>query len=517
MDSLIDLIVLLVKYLAKRRREAAARASSVRAGPASRSAPAAKPPQRQAAPRSTLGSVKVERALLTILEAAEKEAETCAAEEANERFVDTLLRSIAGPARSVLSSLRNNSAGAIPQAERAVEALAFLLRVTSELAAQRRNPEKLLLLGDADALAEACYRPLVEHARGNGIRLLSSRAATFLGEKELAIFTSFIPTGLAPIMLPSAWATEIGWWPALAHEIGHDFHASVVGLDAELHFRSGLPHGGQLPAAEALVGPADVRAAYGAWLPELFADLFGTLMLGAAYVTTMVWAFADSKNIPRVLAALPKDPNAWQTYDEHPPAHLRVVLACRQLATMGFPGEARVLEDEWRHRHGMPDALLLPTRDKAVLHVAEEPYVAFGAALTAYIYQTGFETLAGFSLRSMPGLDLGPREHQAAVEVRDVFLDGRTASTSDPRCLIAGAVLAWKDRPALSARVLRAARATIPAVGVSREQLRLRVARDAESAGGATTPVNDAALWRHAFLLGEALAPPSWSKLQRRL
>jgi hypothetical protein len=91
---------------------------------------------------------------------------------------------------------------------------------------------------------------------------------------------------------------------------------------------------------------------------------------------------------------------------------------------------------------------------------------------------------------------------------------GREAETRDPRCLIAGAVLAWKDRPALSARVLAAARATIPSVGVSRRQLRLRAAR---GAGGLDPSETEASLWRDAFLLGEALAPPRGSKIQRRL
>lgn len=465
---------------------------------------------------SALGSVKYERALAKIVERAEAEATRCAIEEQNERLVDTLSRCIAGRARTAMGRLRRkDTPAAILDAERVVGELSFLLEVTSDLANQRRDPEKLLLLGDADALAEACYRPLFEHARGAGIRLLTSRAVTFLGDKDLGIFTGFIPTGLAPIILPTAWATEIGWWPALAHEIGHDFHASVVGFDTELRRRTGFADGRGLPGPKRGLTQADVTAAHAAWLPEIFADLFGTMMLGSAYVTTMMWKFADPKSPARVVTVQPVAADEWTEYDEHPPAHLRVVLSCRLLATIGFPVEARALEDEWRQRHESPEVLLVPTRGKTFYTVTERPYLECGEALIAGIYQWGFSSLAGFSLRSIPGLDLGPREHQAALEAKDVFLAGQPSATPDPRCLIAGAVLAWKERPALSARVLRAARATIASVGVSRAQLRLRAAREEEGTLDPTTA--DAQAWREAFLLGEALAPPAGSRLMRRL
>jgi hypothetical protein len=482
--------------------------------------PAPKPmmPTAASPPPKAIGlaSVKLSRTLLAIQADAEREAERCAAEEQNERFADTLNRYVARRARAAVERLKVETPQAVREAEQLVAELTFVMAVTTEMAGQRRDADRLMLLGDADALAEACYRPLFEFARGSGVRLRSSRAATLLGDKDLAIFTGFIPAGLAPIILPAAWSTEVRWWPALAHEIGHDFHASVIGFDTELRRRAGLPDSIALPRPNVRLTKNDLDAAYAAWLAEIFADAFGTLMLGAAFVTTMIWAFADAKDPSSVVVVTPlaQGPRVPPVYEEHPPAHLRIVLACRLLSAIGFPREAEQLEADWRRRHNGPESLYVPNRAGGWYQVPETPYVAYGEALVEALYLAPSASLGGVSLRSIPGLDLGPREHQAALDARDAFLAGQEADTRDPRCLIAGAVLAATDRPALAARVLVAARATIPSVGVSARQLRLRRARDAS---GGTSAELGASLFQEAFLLGEALAPPRGSKLRRRL
>src|SRR6185369_13228326 len=97
------------------------------------------------------------------------------------------------------------------------------------------------LLGDADALAEACYRPIVDYCDQRAIKLISDRTATAIGGDKLFILRFDDPSGLAPIVLPANWSTEIGWWPALAHEIGHDFFNSVANLELELRKELRLP------------------------------------------------------------------------------------------------------------------------------------------------------------------------------------------------------------------------------------------------------------------------------------
>jgi hypothetical protein len=440
------------------------------------------------------------------------EAARCAVEEANRRFAPTL----AGFLPRVLDNARRRLAA---EGARAALPIGHLLNrlqsifdTVAMLAEQRRDRELALLLGDSDALAEACYGPVIAFARGHGIRLASEDTATFVGDKSLAIWLGFDATGLAPIVLPSDWAAQIAWWPALAHEIGHDFHASVTGLDRELRVRLSLPANRGLPDGRWQLTTTDVDAAFAAWLPEIFADCFGTLMLGPAFVHTMIWSFADPERPQSVRVIVPD--GARSGFEEHSFSHLRVLLACNLLSEIGFPADADHLEADWRRRHKHADApdgtsrFYLPTRIGNWLSLAEETLTDRGAEIVRAIYEEAFDALAGIPLRSIPGLDLGPREHQAALDARAAYFAGRAAPTRDARALIAGAVLAWHQRPDLAPKILRAARATIPSVGIGRRRLRERAARDAAAAGPEAAEGLDPALARDAILLSAILDPP---------
>src|SRR5260370_1182589 len=65
------------------------------------------------------------------------------------------------------------------------ERMATLAALVADMAEQRRSESRLLLLGDADALADACFQPILDYARGQSIRLAIRRAATFIGDKDL--------------------------------------------------------------------------------------------------------------------------------------------------------------------------------------------------------------------------------------------------------------------------------------------------------------------------------------------
>jgi hypothetical protein len=387
------------------------------------------------------------------------EAARCAAEEANRRFAPTLAEFLPRVLDNARRRLAAEGGRAALPIGHLLNRLQSIFDTVAMLAEQRRDRDLALLLGDSDALAEACYGPVIAFARGHGIRLASEDTATFVGEKSLAIWLGFDATGLAPIVLPSDWAAQIAWWPALAHEIGHDFHASVAGLDRELRVRLSLPANRGLPDGRWQLTTTDVDAAFAAWLPEIFADCFGTLMLGPAFVHTMIWSFADPER-PQSVRVIEPD-GARTGFEEHPPSHLRVLLACNLLSE-----------------------------------------------IVRAIYEEAFDALAGIPLRSIPGLDLGPREHQAALDARAAYFAGRAAPTRDPRALIAGAVLAWHQRPDLAPRILRAARATIPSVGIGRRRLRERAARDVAAAGPAAAEGLDPALARDAILLSAILDPP---------
>ncbi len=435
--------------------------------------------------------------LSALAKQADDAAARCAAEEPNQPFVDSL-HWISSEAKKVAHHVlgtRDNKV--LGDAFASAERLDSLFEIMTTLAEQRRSATLLDLLGDADALAESCYRPIVDYCRQRGIKLGSDRTATCIGGDKLFILSVDDPSGLAPIVLPADWANEIGWWPALAHEIGHDFFNSVTNLPAELRRALSLP-----PANGKLPGPsvraADIDVAVGAWMEELFADAFGTMMLGPAYVATMSWTFGSPAEPVATLAAAPTKQG---TFEEHPPGHVRVVTACRLLGQMGYGALGDKLEEKWRRAHKQPAYVYFPTRTNAWATLPDATVITRALEVGSALYQTGLPSLSSFPLRSIPGLDFGPRENEVARGVKEGILAGRTPRIKDPRLVIAGAVQAWAEKPADKVRILKIARDLIDGVGVPRR--RSAWVPDAEAA--ASTRIDDSNLWRDAIVLDALL------------
>jgi hypothetical protein len=375
--------------------------------------------------------------------------------------------------------------------------LEALLGVISRMADQRCDPSLAELIYDADALAEACYRPVVDCCRINAVPLSSDRAAAVFGD-DCSPWLARVddPTGLAILHLPWKWLAEVHRWPALGHEVGHDFYDSVAGLDDELLRRHGLEAAAGdahvLDGSEG-VGLRDVDRIVANWRRELVADAFGVMMLGPAYVVTTAAIFAHpAAPMEALTVAIDGD-----DYEVHPPGHVRVAAVCRLLARMGYGKLGVTLEAQWRARHGAPSGILLPIPD-GWLRVRDEPFIERAVALTTSLYEEGFTALRGIPLSSMPGFDFGPREHEAALAAKDAFLTDRRPLVTDARLLIAGAVLAWAERPGDALRLLRAARV---AVG----NLPLRLPEDALAPAPASSTRE---LLRDAFLLDLLLSPP---------
>jgi hypothetical protein len=497
-----------------------AQSGEMRRDPARRSAARDVPVAASSASDAGARLAKLSTALDDLARALVVEARRCAGEEGN-GSLGAALSQAADRARALQGDLRRGGEAAVPQVAREAARIDAIARAIGAMAAQRRDPEGMLLLADADALAEACYRPILEYARVEDIPLTFERAVTVLGDSDLFAVLFDNPARLAPIVLPADWAVKVGWWPALVHEVGHCFFRSVVGvsprgkrrsLDGELRRRLSLPRDGALPSGTSPLNENDVASALGAWLEEIFADAFGVMMLGPAFIQTMMWSFAGAPE--QVVASQPDGGR----FDEHPPAHLRVVLGCRLLARMGYSAEARHLEATWRGRHGGPSNIWLPTRNGRWIGLPEEAIVRRAEVLVMSLYEDSFTSLGGEPLRSIPGLDFGPREHQAAIEVASALLSRRPPATRDPRILISGAVQAWAREPQQGALILRGARAHIPAIEVSRRRLRLRAeAADEEALSSLDRDDGDVALLREAILLDAILRRPHAGRRRRGL
>ena len=153
------------------------------------------------------------------------------------------------------------------------------------------------------------------------------------------IVPRFASTHLAPLRLPRAFEQSLWSWPAIAHEIAHDFYYSLRGLEPSLRARLGLPSKVEMPMSSAELDGPWLRNVFGAWLPEVVADTLGTMSLGPAYVETMLRAFRNPSS-PQRTAAILQDRSL---IDEHPPPRLRLYMATRVLHHLGRHEEADAL------------------------------------------------------------------------------------------------------------------------------------------------------------------------------
>jgi hypothetical protein len=385
--------------------------------------------------------------------------------------------------------------------------IANLLTLLDALVEQRGSDELVELIDDADALAESCYRPIVEFCQARDLPLSSDRvAALFGGDCSPALVRVGDPTGMAILQLPWSWLAEVHRWPAVGHEVGHDFYLSVDGLDDELLARLGLTavrDGGPMPMSANGFHRGHVDTIIAAWRHELVADAFGVMMLGPAYAITTLEIFANPDQ-PEKTLMIDRDGDG---YEAHPPGHVRALFVCRLLQRMGYGVIGDTLEQQWRARHGNPDRLYLPIPD-GWLHLIGDGIIERALAIGVSLYEDRFAALEQIPLRSIPGFDFGPREQQAAERVKQALLAGRRANVRDARLLIAGAVLAWSEQRGQAAAILRAARLAVGKLDLPVRGPKVTAAVSADE--GFT-----AELVRESIMLDAVLAPPRGSLLRR--
>ena len=428
------------------------------------------------------------------------------------RFVDTLENFVARPARRWMEQLNRSNAAPPQEVYWDLRVMEMVFGQVESFIGQRRNQALAPRLGDADAFALSCYEPVAQFAAAEGLDLASNTPVCEFGPYDLSIATGFIPSGLAPIYLPPDFFQRIAWWPALAHEIGHDFYRATEGLDEELRAEIGLvsASAGRRPLAFGQQGLSmhELVRVFGGWFEELFCDVFGTLMCGPAYVWTMIEHFAtpyDASQIVRVRI------DHTGRYGEHPPRHLRFLAAVHVLELDGRANEANELREEWERLHGEPDGIYFPIAGQ-LIGIPVQPLAAVATDIAGRLYGDRMSVFNGYSLSSIPGVDYGPHAHAEAERVRNELLRGQVPHHTGARSVISGAVLAWHDAPERERELIRLARAAIAAEGSFEDDVD---AYDvALQRGAANAEIGGLAEAREAFLLHTILSPsPSMRRM----
>ena len=216
---------------------------------------------------------------------------------------------------------------------------------------------------------------------------------------------------------------EIPWYqlghlpdaPAICHEVGH-----TVEDDFELGARLDVLLQAALDGRE---GVADRLPVWEGWLSEVFADLYGCLGAGPAFVSMLMDLLA-----PAVLAG------AETRDDRYPPAELRIALNMCALVRLGHDGPVEDLRERWSDdlgRRGEPagDDGFAGDVPAVVDRLLYGPYPELGCAALVDV------------------LRFTEADHRQSVAAADRLLDGRTPITRDVRHLHAAARLAFDKSP----------------------------------------------------------------------
>jgi hypothetical protein len=295
-------------------------------------------------------------------------------------------------------------------------------------------------LGTVDEFAWACYALADAHGRRPDasapaaktapLVFLSGEFSPFLHARQSPFdveevadapdtlgFLQIVSALPVPVIgLPWYQLTHLPDAVLVAHEIGHDVERDrrMAGTALE-HVRA---------VGNAL--PAERRAAWIAWLPEVVADLYGVLAGGPAFVAALVDLLAVD---PAEVAAEPVGP-PWRP---HPPAAVRVAVTTAALEHTGFAAEADAQRRAWAEAYPA-----VPTDPTAPL-AADVPHVV-GALLTRPFPQLGDQALPAVVMFTAA-------QQKAASAAADAVLDGQRPATGDIRCLVAAARLAFERKP----------------------------------------------------------------------
>jgi hypothetical protein len=435
------------------------------------------------------------------------------------RRVADVLADYAIPQATALRKRVRADIGPIDASEReAAASLEFVLAAVETFVEQRRHAYVGPMVGDADAMAGACYQPVLDFARMNQLPLTSATPVAVLSPFDLGIWTGFLPTGVAPLFLPPDFFARVAWWPALAHEIGHDFLAATRGADERVREQLGLPpeEYGVMPLTLGAEGLSfgEVHRVFGAWFEEIFCDVFGTLMLGPAYGYGMIELFASPYNPMRVASVALDQRGHVPRYDTHPPRHLRVLLCAHVLELTGEAEDAARIRNEWLATHGEIEAITYPVAGGAI-GIPVAPLLEIVTEIANSLYGDGLEGFDGRSLSAIPGLDWGPHLAGASRRARSELLRGGSPTGQPARAVMAGAVMAWRQAPEREAEIIGLARRAIVGVTEYREDI-YAPAEPAALVAGAALERLQADELREAFILHTLLAPPPALRSARR-
>lgn len=202
----------------------------------------------------------------------------------------------------------------------------------------------------------------------------------------------------------------------IAHEVGHD-----VEQDFQL---TGTISALLDAAMEANTFPEDHRKAWRAWLRESFADLYGNLVAGPAFVESLLDFLATDKT------STTQDVRKGPKWGIYPPDYLRLLMNLKALELQNFKIESAGLSQELKNAYGTHAMTAFePDVEHVVSAIVDGVYPEF----------------KNKTLRAIVGFTKSDQEN--AVKDSERLLNGNAPASTNIRSLLAAARLGYTTDP----------------------------------------------------------------------
>ena len=313
-----------------------------------------------------------------------------------------------------------------------------VLKTLRRMAEQRDDPTRVTLLQDVETVATALYQPLLDVQERRDIPLSTRRVIAVEGEAPGDLTRLFAAAPVAPIEVSVRLRHDILGWPAIALEVGRDVLVSLEGLGDEVRAAAGFP------AARPQLDPgylseAHVQGALGGWLPELCAEGVASLLLGPAYLASLISLQRQPDQPYRTRTVPIADGRVLPS----PPAELRVQIAAAILEQIGFADEANALVDDWTAVHGDPMEFLFPVGGGRYAAIPEDMLLQPVRDLAQALCGHQIPSLAGMHFVDIPDLHYSLARHR---EAEAIATSNTHRQDEDPRTATAGyALLGYRE------------------------------------------------------------------------
>jgi hypothetical protein len=345
-----------------------------------------------------------------------------------------------------------NQSQLIADAFRELAQLWSEIEVIEEFLKQRKRPESGRLLLITEALATDLMTPFAKVAAHRGLKTDKTQIIAVLSDRETGTLPSHFLPGYQTVRVSPTAISEPNAWLNVVHSTAEGMLRAYPSVLAEFTSVLGETDTPWLPRRQGRRVVLDVRAMFGAWRETIIADVIATLWLGPAYVQGLA-SLLERPDNPETVMDAETAPDGRQ-FADHPPAHLRVLLACEVLQSTGFTHESSEVRRQWFEDHGESDGMWTETMWGQYLQVPWNQLFMIGSELIRHIIHSPLHAIGRNSLIEIEGMAMTPeRWHEVELLLSDWI--GNKENGGRPSVCLSALLIGQGEYPSHIGRLLK--------------------------------------------------------------